>query len=536
MKRQSNQGGYGTVLAVCVISLCIVGLASMGLHNSYRQQHAVRTSAFSVEVSSKDAVLAGNAGRDIFTQVQTAMNNGTANTGISGTLGYSTNIGAAAGVRLDVSDSGASGTKTVTATNTVGVPTMTAWSPTVSPYSLINLPAVSSVSVRGGQVVGRVFDVAFQRNINLRDNIGGVTRTFSQPKRVRVFEIPAQTAVFGRSVMLDGATAGSVLAGELSLAANATAVSVTVSRALTAAAGATVGGKQLRELTNEAASAALAKRLEAGDVTSNGPVSPQTISVIRGTDNVMFVDLGDRALGADGVPNILRRPVAPAPTAFERYVLPFYACTLRIAVTLNPARTSGAYTMTCFDAGGVAVKKTTSGTLTVGGAAVNGLRLSARGTVVSLALDPIAVASSAAVSGVGGGLPAARAVFCEVAGTGQNIITLTNARTLTTLQGFSLVSPNQVVLSGRVNTQAPVVPVSILATSVRAGWYSAGSVNFSGQVGRLSGSTPGAPTNKTRSFDGDSATGGVTVLTDIPSPARVPPVTLKSWLILSGEG
>jgi hypothetical protein len=112
-------------------------------------------------------------------------------------------------------------------------------------------------------------------------------------------------------------------------------------------------------------------------------------------------------------------------------------------------------------------------------------------------------------------------------------VSLSNAHNLTSLAGFSLVTPNTYIYAKRVNTQAPYVPMSILATAVKHGFFRPRPVTADGRRGFIA---PAATPNRLSLLSTASGTAAVPSgisYSDITASNRLPPVSLLNWLVLA---
>lgn len=547
MRRIKNNGGFGILLSICVICLCMMSLSLLLLHNSYQSEHSVRQISLINEEASKDTALQRDTANDLMSQIVVAVKSGATTASMSAANNsYSTTLNATPGstvTRLDVSDSAVITSKSVTGDTIASGLTVAAWSPAAPQYSAITLPS-SIYSLRNGTIVGKSFNLSFTRTLAASDNLKTTQQTSSDSlsKTIQIIEFPSQTAVSGKSVRVtpQATVVGSVVAQRVTLdAATHIGTSVTVSRNLVAAANTQVGTTTISAAISSAATASLSKQLEAGAFSAGTPVNQGTISVIRGNESAAMVELGDRTPDAEGVPAVLLQ--AATPNNWDEYCLPFYACSTRITATLNALGTIALISIKTYDTATYSGRVTVTTTIvpfnvTAGGAAVKGISLANKGTAKVLLVDPVTLAVSVTVA-------SARAVYVDflnsagkrLDATSNLFVGLTASSNLSTLAGFSLVTPNRCVCSGKINTITPV-PFSILATEMRYGFIGFPPVLHTGQAGNLGTAT--TTDNDITALRGLAGTaiydsGKQLTLNDITVSTQIPPVTLKNWLVLT---
>ncbi len=537
--RNRSQGGYAVVASISVVALCAISLSVLSLRTSYRQQSAARLSAATTETVSKDAALNANSSLDVMAQIRTAINSGqaSASLGAGPQTSYQTTLSDSTSLRLDISDSGSVTSKSVTGTGAASGFSMPAWSPTSSPYAPITLPS-SVVSVKNGVILGRVFTVTLSRSLGVTNNLdpNNPASTSSVQKRVRIFEFPDQTAVFGKNLRIDpgAAVTGSVIAQTLAMDPGVNVGgSATISKEINVGTGARVGGATFGAAVASRASAEFAKRLEAGVVTG-APVDPTTFSVVRGTDSAFLMELGDRATNSSNIPRVLLPVSSGSPTNWDLYCLPYYSCSLRVGARLNGPQTEATITITQHDTstypGRVTALNTSTFTCPVDGSVVNGFSIVNSTGGVNLLIDPITLAGVYGAS-------AARAIYADLqrnAGSRFNMsVALSNAHDLTSLEGFSLVTPNTYIYAKRVNTQLPYVPMSILATSMKHGFFRTRPVTADGQHGFISPALTPNRLSLLSTASGNAAVPAGISYGDITASTRLPPVSLLNWLVLA---
>ena len=537
--RNRSQSGYAVVASISVVALCAISLSVLSLRTSYRQQSAARLSAATTETVSKDAALNANSSLDVMAQIRTAINSGqaSASLGAGPQTSYQTTLSDSTSLRLDISDSGSVTSKFVTGTGAASGFSMPAWSPTSSPYAPITLPS-SVVSVKNGVILGRVFTVTLSRSLGVTNNLdpNNPASTSSVQKRVRIFEFPDQTAVFGKNLRIDpgAAVTGSVIAQTLAMDPGVNVGgSATISKEINVGAGARVGGATFGAAVASRASAEFAKRLEAGVVTG-APVDPTTFSVVRGTDSAFLMELGDRATNSRNIPIVLLPVSSGSPTNWDLYCLPYYSCSLRVGARLNGPQTAATITITQHDTstypGRVTALNTSTFTCPVDGSVVHGCSLVSSAGGVNLQIDPMTFAWFY------GEIPV-RAIYADLQrSSGGRLgmsVALSNAHDLTSLEGFSLVTPNTYIYAKRVNTQLPYVPMSILATSMKYGFFRTRPVTADGQHGFISPASTPNRLSLLSTASGHAAVPAGISYGDINASNRLPPVSLLNWLVLA---
>lgn len=425
------------------------------------------------------------------------------------------------------------GEKNAATTNTVVLespPALTlpvgSWNPDLPTYSVVRLPNHRQ------RLAGSMDRTGFQRTLRYSRNMGSsgallANQPRSEAVELTFFEFPSQTAVFGRSVSAGNQViAGSVVARDVRMIATSRINNgVTAWNSITAAAGAILSGWTLRRDVSGRATAEQAQAFTSG---ANGdPAAEDLIAFTRGDSRGIWLDLGDRTPDAEGVPTFLK--VRTGPSRWEAYCAPPYACISRVHARLASAGDSADVRITRTDPStleGRVAEPVEVGrrTLTIGGTAWMGIHLhrGPRGETL-LVLDPIAFSS-----------PSVYLELLDSAGRRQTsgmFVSLRNAADLGSLRGFSLVTPNTVLLRGEVNTRNPV-PFSMIATAVRYGYgHLPATVDFAGQRGNASDS---AVLDISRfATAGNTPAAALGEFVDIAAPGGVPPVHLKSWLLLS---
>lgn len=526
------------------VGMLMAAVASGMLLNSFRAQENMRFLARQTEVSNSDTQFRRDLASAIFDEVVSSVMTGSTVVGPNGEKRYDYGgsiIDVANGVTaLDERGNTIAGNSAIGSMN-LGV---VDWTPVNGGgYSLIDASSLVYRLTGSDVFVGKKFEIEAVRLVQNIDNFRKATRgggarpaTDRESMKIVVYEVPMQSlAAYGKDLIVPDNfnIAGSVLAARLRLATGASVASATVVDDLFWESGAIVNGIPLAgRKASDVAGAALAKSLEAGELSEGVPVGPESVSVIRSNEFAMMLELGDQGVDAEGVLNVLLP--ATTPTAWDAYVRPYYQCSVRIEAWMRASNDQCDIVVRQVPVGtlpqrlgaGVEVGR---GVVQLNGPTFNGMQLLRNhANRVMLKIDPLSLAALV-------GWNNARAVYVDVRDSGANRsgnigVMLSNLPDISNLQGFSLVTPNTLALQGNINTEN-VVPMSLFANNVLYGNSGAGTkVEFSGQVAKQN--SGGVDVTEMRNDRGAVPVGGKTIsLQNMVSAAQVPPVTQKIWLI-----
>lgn len=533
-----NQSGFVVVATLLAIAVLAGASGTLLLLNSYKAEYAAREFAARVELDAIDQDLKRSAANTLLSSLQTSA-------GGQFTLPSSvTRTGAAMALVTGAKDAQAKfDSLATTLSNATGnLLSVSAWSPTATGYTT-NTPPSGVFAHQRGSIVSKVMSVDVARTANIKNNlISGENGRAADTGafRIRIYEIPSQTwAAAGDNISIDNSvqlsTAGSVWANNLDLN-GASIYFALVTDDLKWTSGSRIGGRQLTAAKSVAnAGQKLAKDLERG--VYGAVIAPDRVSVLRGHESAFIAQLGDHGTTSDGgvaIPNMLLPKATP--TNWDAYCLPYYQTSLRISAQVNAAKTeinnvtvSVYNTATLSGRMGSPTSTYNIGTLTVGGPGSNGLsaRINNSGRVL-LQVDPTSLP----------GGDAARAIYADIRSVGGSRtstdagVLLSHIEDISSLGGFSIVTPNTLALEGKINTSNSV-PMSVMAREVLFGNASNTDVIHTGQMSRWTtgnginlaemknDQSGGAPTSKTLNW------------ADITDPLRVPPVTAKQWLVVT---
>ncbi len=538
-RKQQREGGYMVLIVVVCVGLLMSGLATGMLINSYRAQSIVREMSVQTEATKADLQYRRDLATALFNSVVANVLAGGSTVAISSTAApaYGGTVVTSGDSSLDER---ATWTKsgTYSGSGSLGV---TAWTTANGGGYTLQTPTGTAYRMLGGSsFLAKKFIISASRSIQGLDNLRttGTTPTDAETMKVVVYEIPKQSlAAYGDALQIPAnmAVAGSVFAKKLNLGAGSEIGSAAVTDDLFWGAGSQVGSISLSGSKQaEAGGSELAKNLEAGVYSGGVPVGPEEISVFRGNEFGMVLDLGDQGMNSEGIRNGLLPSTSP--TTWEGYVKPYYQCSTRIDATLDAAKTTATVVIKVVSTSSLASRiaaGTQSGSavvLNVNGAEVNGLSLVQTGTGrINLRVDPVLLSARVGVS-------SARAISVDLRDAigsrlGNIGVSLKGMKDLSTLGGFSLVTPNVLTLQGRVNT-TNAVPLSLFATRTIFGTKANAQVEFNGQM-TVEGTGTGYASlgEMTNDYGTVGAGQKVVNLSNVTAVVKVPPVTEKIWVI-----
>jgi hypothetical protein len=531
-RKLQQRGGYVVIASLLAVGLGMAAFTSGLLLNSYRAQEDALAFHVSVLTASADSTWRREFAVNFARAAIDKVNRNAADISINPGDSYNSGNGTSVEASLSAG-SGVAG----------NLPDVVAWTPTnAAGYGLVPAPEGTVRPKGNNQMIGRKFSISVQRTTTKVDPLSGAQTQETAPLPMSIIEIPAQQfAVVAHNVNIHGVTVnGSAVADSANLDSSAViSGSLTVTQDAQWSAGATVGGSVLFTAKQDAASgAALAKGLEAGAYGS--PVSANAFSVVRSDEKAMLMQLGDTRLDPEGINKLLLQPAAP--TMWDAYALPAYQCRTLVYATVSADKLTAQVTLYSRDISSLASRLGAASpigapfTVNTGGAAINGVSLSAnvQGRAL-IRVDPYGIAAAT------GSTSSAWAIYADVKsasglrmGTGANFVgvLLSDIPNMTTLQGFSLVTPNVLVLTGQINQTAPRVPVSLFAGRVNYGKNASDKIVFTGQR-QFTGSNQ-ADVAVLKNDGGTIQTARQTVsLIDGLATTTVPPVTIKHWLVIS---
>lgn len=407
-----------------------------------------------------------------------------------------------------------------------------AWNPSIPAHEEIDLPAhIRSVIGNQPRLLGRKVQLPYQRRADLEDplrpRLSG--RSSTDLRELTIYEIPGQSAIAGRRVKIGNQPIeGSVAVRDLELGSDASiGGSLTVWNRLRMEAGARVSGKTASAAFDSLVDSQLVRKLETGALTGGSRVRNGEISVIRSNEWAAWLDLGDRHSNSEGICSLLLP--ASSPTLWDAYTLPYYECETKIFATWENDSTVRVR-MVSGTAATLSERLAQSG----GGSDF----VLGRNTPGHAGISYRQAASGERLLAIDMAVFGGRTLYVDFVSTGGQrlanrlFVTLRNARDISRLGGFSLVTPNRVLLHREVNTVHPI-PLSMFAAEFRYGYgHMAAQLAFDGQLGSVGDGENFEPDRHPTSGQTQAAVQSLH-LADISQPARLPPIVLKSWLIVA---
>jgi hypothetical protein len=544
--RFQRRGGYVVIASLLAVGLGMAAFSSGLLLNSYRSQADALSFHTAVATDAADSAYR----RDLATAlIQSSISQVVAG-------GASPQLDAAGNYKLRktrrvtepnapgpvVGGSGVTDSINSGSGVTGALPSVVEWTPVnAGGYSLL-VPPEGVIRPKGNvQFLGRKFRINVVRSSTMVGSLGGGATSESADVPVSVIEMPTQQfSVIGETLSIPTmAILGSVLAKNLHMASGASiANAVTVTDDATWEAGARVGGISLSVAKPGSSSGAvLAKGLQTGAFSNGESIGAEKLSIVRSDEKGTMMQLGDPTSDAEGISMTFLQKASP--TRWDAYTLPAFQCNTVIAVTLDANRLVATVSISSrsTDTLDSRIASPSSAvapfSLSASDGEVNGVTLTRSSADRALIqVNPVALATVLGAPRTG------RSIYVDVrSATGKRLgianelvgVKLSNLADLQSLGGFSLVTPNTLMIAGSINTVNPV-PLSIFASNVIYGASGAPNVVHSGQKQLLSN----PDIADVRNDAGVIPTAKVALtLMDRSGALDIPPVTLKRWLVVN---
>jgi len=384
----------------------------------------------------------------------------------------------------------------------------------------------------GTQFIGREIQISYRRNSTHTDALRphATQKTRSDFRECIIYEIPSQTAVSGRSILIGHhPVAGSVAARNLTLSPDALVQGgLTVWGRMRLGQGARFSQKTISKEVDALIGSEVVKRWEAGEFSSGSGISSNEVSLIRSNAWGAWLDLGDRRPSTEGISTLLFPSASP--TLWDAYTRPYYQCETRLIAKLKDGHSKLEVSLFSASTDTLANRLQPSRHVQTFDLLKNADTIAGVAYRETTTGERLLVLDMATFGG--------RTVYVDfTASDGQRLadhlfVAFRNAEHLARPGGWSLVTPNRILLRGKINTSHPI-PMSLLASEIRFGHSQhASRLTFQGQ----SVSMADGVTLQTDRYP-DAGSGRASIqslhLHDLSHPEQLPPIILKSWLIIA---